>query len=159
MRARNLGKLVLYEPPIRTVGSLYPAGITERLQALLDAGDREGVVSLFFREVVGAPDEELRMLRSLPNWQARVAAAHTIPREMRIDEEYRFEPARFSAMRTPTLLLLGGSSPPKFGAAVEAVGAALPHARVAVMPGQQHTAMNTAPELFLGEVFGFLLES
>jgi len=35
---------------------------------------------------------------------------------------------------------------------------ALPDARVVVMPGQQHTAMNMAPELFLREVVGFLLE-
>jgi len=155
---RGVRKLVLYEPPIRTAGSLYPEGTVERLEALLDAGDGDGVVSTFFREVVRAPDEELRMLRSLPNWPARVAAAHTIPREMRINDEYRFEPMRFSAMRVPTLLLLGGESPPKFKDAVEAVRAALPEARVAVMPGQQHTAMNTAPELFLREVLDFLLE-
>lgn len=155
---RNVRKLVLYEPPIRTAGSLYSPGTVERLQGLLDTGDRDGVVSTFFREVVRAPDDELRMLRSLPNWPARVAAAHTIPREMRINDEYRFEPARFAAMRVPTLLLLGGSSPVMFKDAVEAVHAALPEARVAVMPGQQHTAMNTAPELFLSEVLNFLLE-
>ena len=157
LRTRNLRKLVLYEPPIRTTGSLYPPGTTERLQALLDQGDRDGVVATFFAEVVRAPDEELRMLRSLPNWPARVAAAHTIPREMRINDEYRFEATRFSAMPVPTLLLLGGSSPPMFKAAVEAVGAALPDARVAVLPGQQHTAMNTAPDLFLHEVLAFLV--
>jgi hypothetical protein len=53
---------------------------------------------------------------------------------MRINDEYRFEPTRFSAMRVPTLLLLGGESPPKFKDAIEAVHAALPEARVAVMP-------------------------
>jgi pimeloyl-ACP methyl ester carboxylesterase len=62
---RGVRKLVLYEPPIRTTGSLHPQGTVERLQALLDAGDNDGVVSMFFREVVRAPDEELRMLRSL----------------------------------------------------------------------------------------------
>jgi len=158
-RTRNVRRLVLYEPPIRTIDSLYPAGTVERLQALLDAGDHDGVVSTFFRDVVHAPEEELHMLRSLPNWPARVAAAHTIPREMRINDHYRFEPARFAAMRVPTLLLLGGSSPAKFKDAVEAVHAALPDARVAVMPGQQHTAMNTAPETFLRPVLDFLLET
>jgi hypothetical protein len=28
--------------------------------------------------------------------------------------------------------------------------------RIAVMPGQQHIAMNTAPDLFLDKVLGFL---
>ena len=32
----------------------------------------------------------------------------------------------------------------------------LPQSRVAVMPGQQHAAINTAPDLFLREVLGFL---
>lgn len=137
-------------------GPLYAPGVTDRLQALLAQGDRDAVVATFFAEVVRAPDEELLMLRSLPNWPARVAAAHTIPREMRINDDYRFDPARFAAMRVPTLLLLGGSSPPMFKAAIEAVGSALPEARIAVMPGQQHTAMNTAPELFLREVLAFL---
>jgi len=158
LRTRNLRKLVLYEPPIRTSGSLFPPGSVERLQALIDAGNPDAAVSAFFRETVRAPEEEIRLLRSLPNWPARVAAAHTIPREMRINDEYRFEPARFSAMRVPTLLLLGGSSPSKFRDAVETVRAALPDARVAVMPGQQHAAMNTAPDLFLQEVLSFLQE-
>jgi pimeloyl-ACP methyl ester carboxylesterase len=158
LRTDHVRRLVLYEPPIRTGAPFYPAGTVERLEALLETGDRDAVVSTFFREVVRAPEEELRMLRSLPNWSARVAAAHTIPREMRINDEYRFEAARFAAMRVPTLLLLGGSSPTKFKDAVEAVSAALADARVVVMPGQQHTAMNTAPDLFLREVLAFLQE-
>jgi len=107
---------------------------------------------------VRAPEEELRMLRSLPNWPARVAAAHTIAREMRSADEYSFEPSRFSTLQVPTLLLLGGNRPAMFMAAVEAVHAVLPDAHVAVLPGQQHTAMNTAPDLFLREVLDFLLE-
>jgi pimeloyl-ACP methyl ester carboxylesterase len=158
LRTGNLRKLVLYEPPIRSAVSLYPPGTVERLQELLDAGERDRVVATFFREVVRAPEPEIAMLRTLPNWPARVAAAHTIPREMRINDEYVFEPARFSSMRVATLLMLGGSSPPIFQNGIEAVRAALPQAQLVVMPGQQHNAMTTAPELFLREVLGFLLE-
>ena len=96
------------------------------------------------------------MLRSLPNWQARVAAAHTIPREMRGSEGYVFEPERFRQLRVPTLLLLGGDSPPFFRAAIESVHATLPNSQIVVLPGQQHTAINTAPALFVGEVLRFL---
>jgi hypothetical protein len=35
------------------------------------------------------------------------------------------------------------------------IAAALPTNRIAVMPGQQHVAMDTAPELFLEEVIAF----
>jgi pimeloyl-ACP methyl ester carboxylesterase len=127
-----------------------------RIQALVDEGNREEAVATFFRDIVHAPANELEMLRSLPNWQARVAAAHTIPREMRGSDGYVFEPKRFTDMRTPTLLLLGGDSPPFFKAAIEAVNDALPNSRIVVLPGQQHTAMNTAPELFVREVLQFL---
>jgi pimeloyl-ACP methyl ester carboxylesterase len=36
------------------------------------------------------------------------------------------------------------------------VAAAQPQARVAVLPGQQHIAMHTAPEAFVAEVTRFL---
>jgi hypothetical protein len=39
---------------------------------------------------------------------------------------------------------------------VDALAAILPDSRVAAMPGQRHVAMDTAPELFLSEVLGFL---
>jgi hypothetical protein len=47
---------------------------------------------------------------------------------------------------------LGADSPPFFDAATQAVKSALPQPRLAVMPGQQHAAMDTAPELFVSEV-------
>jgi pimeloyl-ACP methyl ester carboxylesterase len=155
-RTHNLQKLVLYEPPIPTGIEVYPTEVVGRIQASIDAGDREGAVVTFFREIAKAPAHELEMLQSLPNWSARVAAAHTIPREMRGSDGYVFEPERFNDLSTPTLLLLGGDSPPFLKAATEAVHAALPNSRIAVLPGQQHTAMNTAPELFVDEVLQFL---
>jgi pimeloyl-ACP methyl ester carboxylesterase len=155
-RTNNIRKLVLYEPPIPIDGPLYPPGFVERLEKLLDAGDRAGVVETFFREIVRMPDHELEMMKALPNWPARVAAAHTIPRELRSDETYRLDPTRFANLRVPTLLLLGGDSPPLFRNAVEEVHRAILSSTVVVMPGQQHAAMNTSPELFLREVLGFL---
>lgn len=154
----NIAKLILYEPPIPTGIEIYPPGTTERIQALVDSGNRDEAISTFFREIVKMPEQELEMLRSLPAWKARVAAAHTIPREMRADKNYKFLPERFKGLHVPALLLLGGDSPSFFTKAIEAVHQALPNSRIAVMPGQQHTAMNTAPELFTTEVLRFLLQ-
>jgi pimeloyl-ACP methyl ester carboxylesterase len=155
-RTKSIRKLVLYEPPIPTGVLMYPPGSIDRLQTLLEAGDREGVVTTFFGVVNRMPEAELEMLQSLPNWPARVAAAHTIPRELRADEGYRFEASRFSGLRVPTLLLLGGDSPPFFRSAIEAVHGAVAGSTIVVMPGQRHTAMNTAPALFLRDVLAFL---
>jgi len=153
----NLHKLILYEPPIPVQGvHIYPEGVIDRLQALLDAGDREGVLTTFFREVVKMPSNEFDLFRASPAWPTRVAAAHTLPRELRVAERYQFDAKRFTDLAVPTLLLLGGDSPAFFGAAIDAVAAALPDSRTVVLPGQQHIAMDTAPELFAREVLAFL---
>jgi pimeloyl-ACP methyl ester carboxylesterase len=61
-------------------------------------------------------------------------------------------------MEIPTLLLLGGDSLPFYRAAIEILKKSIPNSRVVIMPGQQHAAMETAPELFLSKVIGFLNE-
>jgi pimeloyl-ACP methyl ester carboxylesterase len=152
----RLRGLILYEPPLPLGGAVSPAGVPERIQALVDAGDNEAALEVFLREVVRMPEHEAAKYRTLPTWTSRVGLAPTIPRELVFDRSYRFEPGRFAAMRTPTLLLLGGDSPELFRRAVEAVHAALPDSRVAVLPAQQHVAMDTAPSLFLDEVTRFL---
>jgi pimeloyl-ACP methyl ester carboxylesterase len=154
--SRNVRKLVLYEPPVPVGIPISPPGLIQRLQKLLDQGEREAVVTTFFRDVPRLPPQEIEILQSLPNWPARVAAAHTIPRELGIENTYRWQPERFGELHTPTLLLVGGDSPPFLKKASEAVQQALPSSQIVLMPGQQHTAMNTAPDLFLREVFAFL---
>ena len=153
-------RLILYEPPIPIDGApMYPPGVPERIQALVDAGDPEAGLEAFFREVVRMPDEELRAYRTLPAWKVRVTLAPTIPREMVIERSYSFQPERFAAFSIPTLLLAGGDSPPAFGRIVDVLDAALPDSRIVVMPGQRHVAMDSAPELFLGEVKKFFAET
>ena len=110
------------------------------------------------RVVVAMPEHELMRTRAQPVWPVRIALAHTIPRELAGERSYRFDAARFATHRTPTLLLLGGDSPAVFRDAVTKVNDALADSRIAVMPGQQHVAMDLAPELFLDNVRDFLVE-
>jgi pimeloyl-ACP methyl ester carboxylesterase len=69
-----------------------------------------------------------------------------------------FEPKRFEDLNIPTLLLVGGESGVALKKPTEAVDAALPNSRIVIMPGQQHIAMYTAPDLFVRELIRFLLE-
>jgi pimeloyl-ACP methyl ester carboxylesterase len=59
-------------------------------------------------------------------------------------------------MRTPTLLLVGGDSPPGELENAKGVSEGLPDARVAILPGQRHTAMIMAPGVFITDVVQFL---
>jgi pimeloyl-ACP methyl ester carboxylesterase len=155
----KISRLVLYEPPISTGLPIYPPGAPDRIQALVDSGELEAALEVFFREVVRMPEPELEAYRQLPVWKVRVQLAPTIPRELTaIDRTYRFNAEKFGNLQVPTMLLLGGDSPPLFQQATELVDSSLPDSRVVILPGQQHIAMDTNPELFIREVLQFLLE-
>jgi pimeloyl-ACP methyl ester carboxylesterase len=154
---RNIHKLVLYDPGIEVVGEeIYPPEVIDRLEALLKAGDRDGVVETTMREVAGLPPKTVEYMRSLPVWQARVDAAHTIPRELQAVKAYRLDPKRFGDVGVPTLLLSGGESPAALTKAAEAVEEMLPDSRLVVMAGHGHAAMDTGTDLFTSEVLRFL---
>jgi pimeloyl-ACP methyl ester carboxylesterase len=104
--ARNVRKLVLYDPGIEVAGrEIYPHEVIDRLEALLDKGDRDGIVVTTMREVAGLSPETVEHLRSQPVWRARVGAAHTIPRELQAVKAYRFEPERFGDLEVPPSFL------------------------------------------------------
>lgn len=156
--SKNISKLILYEAPVPTEYFLYPPGTPERMKELIDRGEQEAALEVMMRDVVKMPDHELEMYRQLPMWKERVAIAPTIPREMEIELKYTFDPQKFSGLSIPVLLLLGGDSPPIFKKATEIVDDALPNSTVVVMPGQQHIAMDTNPDLFAKEVLAFLIQ-
>lgn len=147
LRSQAIARLVLYEPPCHTEEPLYPEGSRERLEAFLAAGDRDGALAMFFREVVGATEEQLAALRSAPSWQGRIAAAHTVPREF-ADGDYEFEPARFGSLTIPVVFLQGTESPLSLRLPTDLMHAALPSSSIVTIPGEAHIAMTTSPELF-----------
>ncbi len=152
----HLRALVLYEPPLGAAGAeMNPPEVLERLETLLQAGDRDGVVATMAREIAGVPPEVVESTRSLPVWRARMETAHTIPRELRATKAYRFDPERFRELAVPTLLLTGSESPPGLRRATDAVDKALPDSRIVVMAGQGHVAMDTGTDLFTAEVLRF----
>jgi pimeloyl-ACP methyl ester carboxylesterase len=153
----NLHRLILYEGVPLRGADYYKPGVIERLESLLEAGEVEGMLIAMMREVIQRPPEEIELLRSQrDDWAIRLRNAPTIPREMRGEKGYVFAADRFKNMLTPTLLLVGGESPPNELENARGVADSLPDARVAIMPGQRHTAMITAPEVFIREVVRFL---
>jgi pimeloyl-ACP methyl ester carboxylesterase len=157
LRTDNLRALVLYEPPI-PVGDheLYQEDELTEMKTLLDEGEDEQALVLFLSEVADVPAAQIDALRSAPNWQARVDAAHTAYRETQAPGSYHFEPARFERLTTPTLLVTGGESPQWFKDAVESVDDALPDSRIVALEGQEHVAIDTAPDRFVEIVLAFV---
>ena len=155
--APQVEKLILYEPLFAPPGAvLYPPGVVARLEALLVAGDREGVLTTVMRELAGMTPEELEGLRASSLWPERLASAHTLPRETRAEQEYVFDPERLGRLTLPVLLLTGSESPLPLREATTWLAAALPNSRVIVLEGQGHLAMYTAPEAFARHIVEFL---
>jgi pimeloyl-ACP methyl ester carboxylesterase len=156
-RTANIRRLALYEawPPVDPEAFAPPAGSVERMEALLEAGDREAALETAYRDLVGLTEQELDEVRSQPSWPARVAAAHTIPREERAFQQTPFDRGRAATITAPTLLLVGTESP-DWGPEVETVAAALPEARIGRLEGQGHVADLFAPELVAAPLLAFL---
>lgn len=155
----NIRRLVLYEGVPLRGDSLYPQGAAEHLARLVAEERPDDMLVALYRDIVKMPPHEIEVLRAQREaWAVRLSNARTVPRELKEEEAYVFEAARFGAMRTPTLLLVGGDSPSRELENANGVAAALPDARVVVLPGQQHVATYTAPEMFVREVVRFLQE-
>lgn len=159
-RSAHVRRLALYEPPPDTTidPAALPAGVLERLEASLAEGDREAVLVTMFREVVRMPDHEFVRYRSLPAWPARVAAAHTVVRELRAVAEGAVAPGQIATITTPTLLLLGGDSPEGTTTSTQVLASTLPDARVTVLEGQQHIAMDLVPEVVAERMLAFFAD-
>jgi pimeloyl-ACP methyl ester carboxylesterase len=148
-RARDLLSLILYEPAFVVEGARErPAPeILEKLRGLIAAGNRDEAVRIAMRESVGLSEAEIDAIAGGPGWTRLLAVAPAILHDWMLWEE-RFDASKVSGMRTRTLMLMGSDSPRWLRQGAEAVVAALPDARMAVLPGQGHSAMITAPELF-----------
>jgi pimeloyl-ACP methyl ester carboxylesterase len=89
-------------------------------------------------------------------WPARVAAAHTILREI---EAEATPAASIDALRVaaaPVLLVLGSISRSPFRIGTEALAAALPDASVVTIEGAAHAAHHTHADEFVRVVERFL---
>ena len=152
----NIGQLVLFEPPAGPLATLKPAGLQERLDELLAAGDREEILLTAYRAIVGLSEEQIAELRSMPSWQNRLAAAHTVPRELATPPERLFDPEHAAQVTVPSLVLVGSETPEPFRASAEVIAAALPEARLEILGGQAHGAELFAPEVVAEAVLDFL---
>ena len=154
----HIRKLVLYEGWPVPDPSIYalPADVMRRMDKLLAEGDRDGVVEALFRSVEEMSDDDMALLRSAPSWPGRVAAAHTVTRELVAETHARLEAEQAAKITVPVLLLTGEKSRDPAKSEVSAVAAALPDVRLSVLEGQQHVADILDPETFAKQLLGFL---
>lgn len=158
MRTPRLSSLTLYEGGYKPSGlRLMPDEFIAQLETLIVQGQREEALRLFMLRGAGVSPQELQILQRTPAWAGRVAAAHTIPRELRAFNEYKTDLERFKTISVPTLLLVGGQTEARRREMFLALSSIIPESQVRDLPGQGHAAHQTAPELLADTLTAFLL--
>ncbi len=155
--SEQVARVVCYEgapaPPGR---SFEPDETRRRLQADLAAGDLDGLLGEFMREVVGMSSAELAAYRADPIWPVRAAAAGTIPRELDAEADEAGSLERLGAIRQPVLQLLGSDSRAIFRQATVALDDRLADGRIVEIEGAKHAAHHTHPDAVVQAVLTFL---
>jgi pimeloyl-ACP methyl ester carboxylesterase len=152
----EIRSLVLYEGVPRDGRTISPDGLAERANVFLREGRPETALDLILAEVEHHGPAQLARDHRAPNWSASVAGLAVLDRELEVENEYRFVPARYTDVTAPTLVLAGAESAPSVRADAEAVAAGLPDARLTLLAGQRHGCLHRAPELFADTVLDFL---
>lgn len=151
----NIASLMLYEPPLSLAGSGWSATLDQEMHTLLDAGQYEAALLLFFRDVLGMAHEELATLQASQSWSTRITEARTVHRELQAVAGYAFIAANYHSLHTPTLLLLGSDSSSRRYRIADTLKNALPNSQLVLLQGQQHSAVRTAPELLASKIIAF----
>ena len=155
--ARGLRRLCVYEPSVnRNTGNPRREATIDEMARLIALGDREAVVSIHLRNIINASEETIAKQREQREaWSARLAMAHTMPRELVALRHYRFDAARFGALKVPVRVLLGEKSAGHGPQTAQSLVEAVPGAELVRLEGQGHFAMLTAPELLAQKLIEF----
>jgi len=146
-------RVALYEPPV--VGAAL--NLEPHRQALnhrLAVDDRSGLVTIVMNDILGAatgramPPAAINGLLQSSYGQILLRNARSFPAELESYAAYEFDVERFRKFMLPTLFLMGSYSPPFNSIVAEQLQAVLPHYKTALLEGQEHSAMASAPELF-----------
>jgi pimeloyl-ACP methyl ester carboxylesterase len=153
----SIRRVVAYEGAPVPAGSSYrPDGLLDAVRESLARGDPDAALSGFLAGVVGMSDAELGRYRAEPVWPARVAAAHTILRELEAEASPPASIEALAAVRVPVLLILGGTSRSPFGVGTRAFADRLADAEVVTIQGAAHAAHHTHVPEFVAAVEAFL---
>jgi pimeloyl-ACP methyl ester carboxylesterase len=153
----RIRRVVVYEgAPVPAGMSYRPEGLVDAVRAALARGKNEAALTTFLAGIVGMSDAELDAYRANPVWPARVAAAHTILRELEAEASPAASLEALGRVRAPVLLLLGSTSRSPFRVGTEALAARLADARIHVIEGAAHAAHHTHADELVAVVEAFL---
>jgi pimeloyl-ACP methyl ester carboxylesterase len=154
----QVGRLILYEPPIVQGKQQRDLALLANVSALLAAGDRDEAISAFLRDGQGMSGIEVQRLQQSDRWQDLRRLAHTIEYDVRIVAEREGFEADMPRVAVPTVVFSGTQSPLALQAAAVTVASGVPRARLVRLEGAGHNAYRSDPRQFVASVVQAALE-
>ena len=145
----GITRLALYEPPFIVDKTREPReeSFVPDTEAMIARDDRSGALKKFMKHV-GMPAAMVHIMALTPPWKKLKAVAPTLPYDLHIlgdtGRGVPLDPARWSAVGVPALVMDGGKSPQYMRNAARALSEALPKAEYRTIPGQTHIIKATA---------------
>ena len=160
LRTDAIRRVVSYEGAPSPPGRHYSDdALVERLASLDAAGRDDELLETFMRGIVGMDDAAITAYRADPVWPLRVAAAHTIVREIRSEDADAVAGLEaLGHVRQPVLQILGGESRQAFAESTHTLDERLADGRVVVIPGARHAAHHTHPTELVAAIESFLTD-
>jgi pimeloyl-ACP methyl ester carboxylesterase len=151
-RLKKVSHLILYEPPVTIAVRPDSETVIAGLDQALAADDREQLVTMFLRDQVRVPPENIARMQSSPIWPVVLQIAPTLPRESRAVNAYRPSAERLASWKTPATVLLGSLTTGLLRDAAFFVCDSIPGSCMIILDGQGHGAMLDAPDFFAGKI-------
>jgi pimeloyl-ACP methyl ester carboxylesterase len=144
-------KAALWEIPLALEGEGDGGEWLAGLQSRLAAGDREGTVEYYMKDM---PPEWLAGAKNSPAWPVMVQNAPTLAYDAAVLERAQHAPWReqWASVTVPVLVMHGSRTLPLFPPVTAALAEALPQGQQAVIEGENH---GFAPEVMAAELAGF----
>ena len=156
LRGLSISKLVLFEPPfVDAARAKIFASIAQQLDQAIVEGRRGDAAELFLTKVVQMPAPAVAQMRKSPMWAGLERLAHTLSYDVLITARGPSRIEQVASVRSATLAVDGGASPPWMREAIRTVANAIPNARRRTLEGQTHDVdskvLARAIEEFLSE--------
>ena len=145
-------KLALWEVPLGAENGADGAAFFNGLRARITAGDREGTVEYYMKDM---PPEWLAGAKQSPSWPTMVALGHSLAGDAEALAWAQSAPHAelWAAITQPTVALIGAQTLPIMPLAADAIVAALPHAHKLTIQAANH---GWAPEIMAAALGDFL---
>lgn len=148
----NVSHLVVYEP---SLGLRYPAGCIESIEDALGRGDRDAAIVAVLSTMLEMTRDEIDEYRQSPVWPDRLRAAHTVPRECRVEQAQTFAATNWQ-VGCPTLVLAGSETTDDLATIAADAAHAVDGAQLRVLDGYDHMAPRSAPAVVVEQLIDFM---